>query len=557
MRAQVTRTRAWSVELCSEFETGAGVQLRSSEPGVATFLAPWDSSPQPMWFHFRIRGAKGWRVRFALMNASLCLGGPKGYADLRVRPVVTEDPPTMPPSRRRWRRVPKANVSHDEDTGRFSFEANIHSDEAYVAHCYPYGPAEWEELLADFSGCRWLASSSIGKTAQGRPMPQARITEGRSAQKKVIWLTARHHCGETPGSWALEGTLRWLLSDDRRAEYLRKRYLFRVVPFADLDGVVEGYYGKERAPLDFNRAYVEDTPRPEIEHILRELSATGPRNLAFFDYHAPGAGGDHHLYIKTVSERTEQVCRQLGGAIAEASPARSRLDPKRLLESSYMGDEKEVTSTGGAFLAQRILTMTFEVSYALTSDDRVLTRKDYLAYGAAVGKALHKVLHARADEIETAGLADPEDQLKPFPTYRGKAFLGGFQWRPGQDVGMSAEEDAQGEVLRIGLRKKSSSLHMACPRHTIGKRQELELAWRFVPKSKRAAVRAQVTIFYYGPRGLRFRKDEKLSLDTARAGTWQNCRVRLNPPKGARKVRVSIRLDGGPGQFALRQAMVT
>jgi len=510
-----------------------------------------------MWFHFRIRGAKGWSVRFVLMNASLCLGGPKGYADLRVRPVVTEDPPTMPPSRRRWRRVPKANVSHDEDTGRFSFEANIHSDEAYVAHCYPYGPAEWEELLADFSGCRWLASSSIGKTAQGRPMPQARITEGRSAQKKVIWLTARHHCGETPGSWALEGTLRWLLSDDRRAEYLRKRYLFRVVPFADLDGVVEGYYGKERAPLDFNRAYVEDTPRPEIEHILRELSATGPRNLAFFDYHAPGAGGDHHLYIKTVSERTEQVCRQLGGAIAEASPARSRLDPKRLLESSYMGDEKEVTSTGGAFLAQRILTMTFEVSYALTSDDRVLTRKDYLAYGAAVGKALHKVLHARADEIETAGLADPEDQLKPFPTYRGKAFLGGFQWRPGQDVGMSAEEDAQGEVLRIGLRKKSSSLHMACPRHTIGKRQELELAWRFVPKSKRAAVRAQVTIFYYGPRGLRFRKDEKLSLDTARAGTWQNCRVRLNPPKGARKVRVSIRLDGGPGQFALRQAMVT
>lgn len=557
MKAQLTRTRVWSVELCSQFETGAGIQLRSPESGVVTFLAPWDSSPQPMWFHFRIRGAKGWRVRFVLMNASRCLGGPNGYADLRVRPVVTEDSPSLPPSRRRWRRVRKESLAYDEATGRFSFEVNILSDEAYVAHCYPYRPTEWEEFLADFDACPWLASSSIGGTEHGRAIPQARITEGDAAQKKVIWLTARHHSGETPGSWALEGTLRWLLSDRRRAEYLRQRYLFRVVPFADLDGVVEGYYGKERAPLDFNRAYIEDTPRPEIEHILRELSATGPRNLAFLDYHAPGAGGDHHVYIKAVSERTERISRELGVAIAEASPARSRLDPKRLVEASYMGDEKETTSAGAAFLAERIFTMTLEVSYALTTDDHVLTRKDYLAYGAAIGKALYKLLHAHADEIETAGLADAEDQLKPFPTYRGTAFAGAFQWSPARDAELCAEQHADGEMLCMNLLKDSSSMHLAGPRQEIGKQRELELAWRFMPRSKEAGIRAEVTIFYYGPRGLRFRKDEKFSLNTTRAGAWQKCCVSLDPPGGAHKLRVSPRVSGGPGQFALRQAIAT
>ena len=545
--------RAWSVELCSQFETGAGIQLRSPEPGVVTFLAPWDSSPEPMWFHFRIRGAKGWRVKFVLMNATRCLGGAKAYADRRVRPVVTEDPPRCAPSGRRWRRVREEDLGYDEATGRFSFTARIRSDEAYVAHCYPYGLAEWREFADSFKGCPWFAERVMGRTAQGRPIPQAKI--GERSRKRVIWLTARHHSGETPGSWALEGTLRWLLSDDPRAQYLRRLYVFQVVPFADLDGVVDGYYGKERAPVDFNRAYLDDTPRPETECVLKALSAVGARNLVFLDYHAPGAGGSHQLHINVAPGRAQEVCKEFGRALVVASPARSRLGPKQIVDPTYMGDEKETTSTGAAHLAHRMLAMTCEVSYALTSDDRVLTRADYLRYGASIGRALHKVLQAHGDDIAAGRLVEAAGERQPFDDYAGAAFMGAFQWVPARDARLRVDEDAGGEVLHARLLKKDSSVHLACAQQTIGTRRTLRTAWRFAPKTKSATLRAQLTVFYYGPRGLRCRRDEKAVLQLDAASDWQTCTIRLRPPKAAHKLRASIRVQGGPGEFSMRPAV--
>ncbi|MEW6355704.1 MAG: M14-type cytosolic carboxypeptidase [Planctomycetota bacterium] len=547
MRSKPKHPRPWSVELSSDFDTGAGIQLRSPEPGVVTFLAPWDSSPLPMWFHFCIRGAKGWTVRFVLMNANRCLGGESSYANLRVRPVVTDDPPTMRPSERRWRRIPKKDLSHNSTTGQFSFSARIGSDEAYVAHCFPYGLAEWQELVSDFSRNRCLIPGIIGKTAMGRAIPHARITEGPARGKKVIWLTARHHSGETPGSWALEGTLRWLLSDDRRARDLRSRYRFRVVPFADLDGVIEGYYGKERAPLDFNRAYIEDTPRPEVGHILREVLAMGARNLAFFDYHAPGAGGPHQVFLKE-----HRLGREYGQALVDLSPRRSRLDPKDVEEPRYMGDESETTSTGGVYLATGILTITNEVSYALTRDDRVLTRVEYLAYGASIGKAIHKVLTAHTDAIDAGGFVEQPDHRLPFPEYEGTAFRGGFQWVPAVNVRFSSEKEKREEILRMNFLKKDSSVHLACPRMRMGKRKTLLLAWRFSPRSQKGALQARVTIFYYGPRGLRYRRDQKVSIAIGRTAKWQAYTIRLDPPKGTQTVRASMRISGGRGRFDLR-----
>ena len=552
----MSRIRTWNIELDSTFDTGAGIQLRSPEPGIVTFLAPWDGSPLPMWFHFRIRGAKGWRVRFVLANANRCLGGPSGYAKLRVRPVVTEDPPTMRPSRRRWRRVPKEDISYTEQTGQFQFEVNIRSDEAYVAHCYPYGLAEWDELVADFKASPCLATSTIGQTERGRPMPHAQITEGKPDDKRVIWLTARHHSGETSGGWALDGTLRWLLSDDDKAKHLRQRYVFRVMPFADLDGVVEGLYGKERAPHDFNRAYLEDTPRPEIAHFLDAFCAMGDRNLAFFDYHSPDAGGQHQVFMRyrgATSQRRVEICQEYGDALVALSPKRSKLEAKDVREPLYQGDEGETTSTGGTYLTGRIISMTNEVSYALTADDHVLTRRDYRAYGAAIGKAYHRLLSAHEAEIDAGGWRESEQDIKPFADYKGTAFIGAFQWVPLRDVKLSADADAKGEVLRARLLKNSASAQIAGPLRKLGRKKALQLAWRFTPQTKKAKLRALATIFYYGPRGLRYWRDEKLTLDTT-SGEWQTCRVQLHPPKGARTVRVSLRLEGGRGLFEWRAA---
>jgi len=548
--------RLWSVELSSDFPTGAGIQLRSPEPGVVTFLAPWDESPCPMWFHFRIRGARGWRVRFVLKNARNCLGSEKHYAELRVRPVITEDPPTVPPRRRRWRRIPKSALSYDETSGAFSFEAKINSNEAYVAHCYPHSLNELRWFLKEFGRCPFLKAGTAGKTERGRSMPLLRISEGSARGKMRIYLMARHHSGETPGSWALEGTLRWLLSRDRRAAELRRRFVFCVVPFVDLDGCEEGLYGKERAPVDFNRAYMEDSPRVEVQHILREIFRRRRNNLILLDYHAPSAGDPNHIFIKSepfCSARYSKIAREFGEILSELSPRGARLLPKQISMPTYMRDEAEVTSTGAAYLAHGMLAATMEVSYGCTADGRFMQLEDYLDYGAAIGKALHTLLSVRAPEE----LIEHERDRKPFPEYDGCEFAGGLQWVPAKDASLSIRSDAGGEVLVVKNSAESSRCLLAMPRTALQGGRRLALRWRVESRRKKTDLSALVTVFYYGASGLRLARQDKIKLPFAGTNRWRALRLKLHPPSGARMLRASFDISGGRTLMELRRPTVS
>ena len=60
-------------------------------------------------------------------------------------------------------------------------------------------------------------------------------------QKEMVFLTARIHPGESGASWAMEGTLRFLLGDSPEAASLRDRFIFKLVPMLNVAGVVNGW----------------------------------------------------------------------------------------------------------------------------------------------------------------------------------------------------------------------------------------------------------------------------------------------------------------------------
>eukprot|EP00794_Sanderia_malayensis_P009853 gene9853-10864_t len=109
-------------------------------------------------------------------------------------------------------------------------------------------------------------------------------------KRPYIVLTSRVHPGESCASWTMKGVLDFLTSGDEVAVKLRESYIFKIVPFLNPDGVINGSHRCCMSGDDLNRQWLspDSIKHPTIYHIKGLLSYLNKINktpLIFGDFH--------------------------------------------------------------------------------------------------------------------------------------------------------------------------------------------------------------------------------------------------------------------------------
>lgn len=156
-----------------------------------------------------------------------------------------------------------------------SFKFTMPSEEnstVYFAFCYPYSYANLQSDLDDLEARFSNRDTSIiyfNRELLCHSLDQRRVDlitvtqngDEKRGDKPVVFVSARVHPGETPSSFVLNGFLEFILKeDDIRAQKLREKFVFMMVPMLNPDGVFRGHYRTDSRGVNLNRVYLETDP---------------------------------------------------------------------------------------------------------------------------------------------------------------------------------------------------------------------------------------------------------------------------------------------------------
>lgn len=226
-----------------------------------------------------------------------------------------------------------------------------HPDTIFFSHSFPYTYSDLQNFLSDHKDSAYLRVDSLCNTLAGNSCPVLTITNNVSSYtswddelvklqksaagrrffrhreaklneknkgkkieehigKKCIFLTARVHPGESNGSFMMKGALEFLLGDSREANILRKKFIFKVVPMLNPDGVIYGNYRCSLLGVDLNRRWSQPNKllHPEIYYCKRLIQMVAEERdvLMFCDMHGHSIKKDVFMYGCCSSDKPKE-----------------------------------------------------------------------------------------------------------------------------------------------------------------------------------------------------------------------------------------------------------
>ncbi|XP_064551672.1 cytosolic carboxypeptidase Nna1 isoform X7 [Drosophila montana] len=268
-----------SLEFESRFESGNLAKAVQITPTYYELYLRPDlyTSRSKQWFYFRVRRTRrNMLYRFSIVNL---VKSDSLYND-GMRPVMYSNLGAKDKNEG-WRRCGN-NISYyrnddesnnntneeDEDnssyTLTFTIEFEHDDDTVYFAHSYPYTYSDLQDYLMEiqrhpvkskFCKLRLLCRTLAGNNVYYLTVTAPSNNEDNIRRKKSIVVSARVHPSETPSSWMMKGLMDFITGDSTVAKRLRHKFIFKLVPMLNPDGVIVGNTRNSLTGKDLNRQY--------------------------------------------------------------------------------------------------------------------------------------------------------------------------------------------------------------------------------------------------------------------------------------------------------------
>jgi hypothetical protein len=341
------------------------------------FSAHPNGGTEALWFCFRVT-IEGNEipdtVRLTLRHPDTLLGSPRSE---KVRPVIRR-------SDQDWERInPGLDTELPDGRWTVSWDVENPSTTLDMAFCYPYGKDELHATLRDIAGV--FRPDRIGVSQGGRPMVRLSNDYGTpESDRPGIYITARQHSGETPGSWVMDGLIREMSRVGESAP------LIWVVPFTNIDGVIEGDYGKDPFPWDLNRAWTASPMRHEVMVLRNDINRWRERCRPVFalDLHAPGASETEGIYgFVPDPARATVAYREVMRWFEPIAESLGEYASLNFAKVAHYATRWGTGSVARYFESVGVPAISLETTYALIGE-RIITRDDYREIGARIARAI-------------------------------------------------------------------------------------------------------------------------------------------------------------------------
>uniref|UniRef100_A0AAF5D4S0 Cytosolic carboxypeptidase N-terminal domain-containing protein n=1 Tax=Strongyloides stercoralis TaxID=6248 RepID=A0AAF5D4S0_STRER len=271
------------------------------------------------WFYFQVSNVKcDHEYTFEIVN---CLKSTSMFSH-GMQPVMYSVIDSLNPSKKGWHRTGSnicyfrnlytLNLRNDEanendDKGadkvryfytiRFSIKFKYQNDICYIAYHYPYTfsflQATLERLISKKRNKIYYRIDEVGKSLNKNSMKLVTITaDPFDSNREIVVISARVHPGETNSSWIMHGILKFLLNnEDEKAHLLREKFIFKIFPMLNPDGVINGSHRCSLSGNDLNRTWHSPIKNihPEIYHskgvIQYSVEILKKKPYVFIDLH--------------------------------------------------------------------------------------------------------------------------------------------------------------------------------------------------------------------------------------------------------------------------------